>query len=69
MTVTVTGLDANSETITEKFHIHRNFICYYSDYFDAAFNSIFREGASQKVKLVDTDVEAPQYCMALILDV
>ncbi|TVY19576.1 hypothetical protein LARI1_G003408 [Lachnellula arida] len=38
----------------EKYTIHKNFICYYSGYFDAAFNSSFKEGESQEVYLEDT---------------
>ncbi|TVY90519.1 hypothetical protein LAWI1_G006818 [Lachnellula willkommii] len=38
----------------QKYTIHKNFICYYSGYFDAAFNSSFKEGESQEVYLEDT---------------
>ncbi|TVY45902.1 hypothetical protein LSUB1_G000480 [Lachnellula subtilissima] len=38
----------------QKYIIHKNFICYYSGYFDAAFHSNFKEGESQEINLEDT---------------
>jgi len=43
---------------TKTFRIHKNFICYYSPFFDAAFNGKFVEGETQSMKLEDTCAEA-----------
>jgi hypothetical protein len=39
-------------------HIHKDFICYYSPFFDAAFNGNFQEGQTQTMKFDDVDVTA-----------
>ncbi|KAN0122829.1 hypothetical protein V8E51_001155 [Hyaloscypha variabilis] len=42
---------------TQSFRIHKNFICYYSPFFDAAFNGKSIEGKSQGPELDDTPHE------------
>jgi hypothetical protein len=39
-------------------HIHKDFICYYSPFFDAAFNGNFKEGQTQTMEFDDVDVTA-----------
>jgi hypothetical protein len=41
----------------QPFLIHKNFICHYSPYFDAAFNGNFVEGETQTLDLEDTHPE------------
>jgi hypothetical protein len=43
---------------TKTYRVHKNFICYYSPFFDAAFNGNFTEGDTQSMKLGDTCTEA-----------
>lgn len=40
------------------FKVHKNFVCYHSPFFDAAFNGNFVEGDTQQMKLEDTCPEA-----------
>jgi hypothetical protein len=40
-----------------KFVSHKDFICYYSPFFSAAFNGKFEEGNTQKMELDDVDPE------------
>ncbi|KAH8749048.1 hypothetical protein BGZ57DRAFT_915374 [Hyaloscypha finlandica] len=42
---------------TQSFKIHKNFICYYSPFFDTAFNSKSIEGENQVPELDDTPHE------------
>lgn len=44
-------------TKEEIFKIHRNILCYYSRYFEAAFNGPFQEGQTQKAHLNNLDPE------------
>lgn len=37
------------------FRVHKNYICHYSPYFEAAFNGNFVEGETQVLELDDTD--------------
>jgi hypothetical protein len=39
---------------SKPFLVHKNFICYYSPFFNAAFNGSFIEGETQKLDLEDT---------------
>jgi hypothetical protein len=39
-------------------HIHKDFICYYSPFFDAAFNGNFKEGETHTIEFDDVDVTA-----------
>jgi hypothetical protein len=39
----------------QKFLVHKEFICYYSPFFNAAFNGNFKEGESQTMDLEDID--------------
>jgi hypothetical protein len=39
----------------QKFIIHKDFICYYSPFFSAAFNGKFEEGRTQTMDLYDVD--------------
>ncbi|KAH8774805.1 hypothetical protein BGZ57DRAFT_373241 [Hyaloscypha finlandica] len=43
---------------TKTYRVHQNFICYYSPFFDAAFNGNFTEGNTRSMKLEDTSTEA-----------
>jgi hypothetical protein len=43
---------------TKTFRVHKNFICYYSPFFDAAFNGNFVEGDTQSMNLEETSTEA-----------
>jgi hypothetical protein len=38
--------------------IHKDYICYYSPFFDAAFNGNFQEGQTQTIEFHDVDVTA-----------
>jgi hypothetical protein len=42
----------------QTFLIHKDFICYYSKFFDAAFNGQFEEGQTQAMTLDDIDPDA-----------
>jgi hypothetical protein len=54
-----------SETTQEQtFLIHKDFICYYSEFFAAAFNGKFKEGQTQSMNLDDIDPDA----FALLVD-
>jgi hypothetical protein len=54
-----------SETAQEQtFLIHKDFICYYSEFFAVAFNGQFKEGQTQSMTLDDIDPEA----FALLVD-
>lgn len=37
------------------FRIHKNYLCHYSPYFEAAFNGRFIEGETQVLELEDTE--------------
>lgn len=39
----------------QSFQVHKNFICHYSPYFNAAFNGRFLEGTTQALDLDDTN--------------
>jgi hypothetical protein len=39
----------------QPFRVHKNYICHYSPYFDAAFNGSFIEGETQVLELEDTE--------------
>lgn len=39
----------------EPFKVHKNYICFYSPYFDAAFNGSFSEGQTQELDLEETE--------------
>lgn len=45
------------EGSTETFKVHKNFICYYSPFFDAAFNGDFAEGESQEMEFHEVDLQ------------
>lgn len=48
------GVHATKRTVgldTPKFSIHKDFICHYSPFFKAAFNSNFKEGQTQEITL------------------
>ncbi|CAG8972088.1 hypothetical protein HYALB_00004954 [Hymenoscyphus albidus] len=42
----------------ETFVVHKNFICFYSPFFDAAFNGAFKEGETQVLDLDDASPAA-----------
>lgn len=42
----------------DTFAVHKNFICFYSPYFKAAFNGSFEEGESQTLNLEDASPSA-----------
>jgi len=48
--ITICSPDGRKET----FHVYKDFICYYSPFFRAAFNSPFREGQTQTMEFTDT---------------
>ena len=48
VTVNVTGVNNRRY---ESFSIHKNFICHYSPYFNAAFNGSFIEGETQSLDM------------------
>jgi hypothetical protein len=50
-----TATEPSQKPKDHKFTIHRDFICYYSPFFSAAFNGSFEEGQTQKMKLDDVD--------------
>jgi hypothetical protein len=63
--VIVNGFSAPSATDNpsrmsreHKFLIHKDFICYYSPFFSAAFNGSFNEGRTQIMMLEDVDPRA-----------
>jgi hypothetical protein len=66
VTITVTSKrqqinqpDGLSEAVQErKFLIHKDFICYYSEFFAAAFNGSFMEGQSQIMTFDNIDPKA-----------
>ena len=39
-------------------HIHKDYICYYSPFFDPAFNGNFKEEQTQTMEFDDVDVTA-----------
>jgi hypothetical protein len=39
----------------ETFYVHKDFICFHSPFFDAAFNGNFAEGQSQVMRLPDVE--------------
>lgn len=41
----------------EKFILHKDLLCFYSDFFRAAFNGSFKEATEGKVELPDVEVE------------
>ncbi|KAH7333112.1 hypothetical protein BKA65DRAFT_40143 [Rhexocercosporidium sp. MPI-PUGE-AT-0058] len=47
------GTIDNDETHHQSFPIHKNHICHYSAFFDAAFNGNFAEAESQEVQLYE----------------
>ncbi|KAF4627803.1 hypothetical protein G7Y89_g10347 [Cudoniella acicularis] len=47
----------NCQRSIQTIPIHKNFICYYSLYFEAALNNNFVEGQTQEVQLDDVDHE------------
>jgi len=53
--VTVNVSWTYSETLNQKqtFLVHKDFLCYYSPYFDAALNGRFAEGETQTIDLED----------------
>jgi hypothetical protein len=54
----VTIIVEESDTEAEKFSVHKDFACFYSPVFKAAFNSTFVEGETQTYTLQDTTKEA-----------
>ena len=56
----VTSLIGKESNPSKKFIIHKEFACYVSPVFDAAFNSNFVEGQTQTYKLDDTTPRAFQ---------
>ncbi|KAN0116980.1 hypothetical protein V8E51_002957 [Hyaloscypha variabilis] len=54
-TSNVFSLKSSSSAAEHKFVIHKDFICYYSPFFFAAFNGNFEEGRTQTMTLVDVD--------------
>jgi len=55
-------VDASNVTsvqpLKHNLHIHKDNICYYSPFFDAAFNGNFQEGQTQTMEFDDVDVTA-----------
>ncbi|KAH9212761.1 hypothetical protein DL95DRAFT_391069 [Leptodontidium sp. 2 PMI_412] len=51
------GFIDGDETHHQSFPIHKNHICHYSPFFDAAFNGNFAEGESQEVDLYEVKPE------------
>lgn len=54
---TMVTIHVKNENATKEqsFIVHKEFICYYSPFFDAAFNGSFIEGASQALDLEDVE--------------
>jgi len=46
---------SSPEHESQPFRVHKNYICYYSPYFETAFNGAFVEGETQVLDLYDTD--------------
>ncbi len=46
---------SSTDNETKPFQVHKNYICHYSPYFEAAFNGRFIEGETQVLDLDDTD--------------
>ncbi|PVH71818.1 hypothetical protein DL98DRAFT_89832 [Cadophora sp. DSE1049] len=51
------GVKDEDETHHQSFPIHKNHICHYSSFFDAAFNGNFAEARSQEVDLYEVKPE------------
>ena len=47
-------VNVSKGTYQKSFLIHKEFLCHYSPYFDAAFNGNFQEGANLTLDLEDT---------------
>jgi hypothetical protein len=44
-----------TEPNTQTFHLHQNFICHYSPFFDAAFNGKYIDGQTKELDFDETD--------------
>lgn len=56
--------DVKHQQAKETFTIHKDIICYYSPFFDGAFNREFEEGVSQEVHLRDVQPA----CFSIFVD-
>ncbi len=53
-TIVTVNVKIHSSQKLHPFRVHKNYICHYSPYFEAAFNGNFVEGANQVLDLDDT---------------
>ena len=44
-------------TTKERYVLHKDLLCFYSDFFRAAFNSSFKEATEREIELPDTEIE------------